>query len=170
MHTPSAACSKILIYGSEGWIGRQVIAHLETIQDSNKKVFKGKARVDKIEELENEINNLRPSHVISVIGRTHGKIGDKIYSTIDYLEQEGKLVDNIRDNLFSPLVLAQICQINNIHLTYFGTGCIFEYDANHPVGEEKNGYDENSCPNFFGSSYSIVKGFTDRLMHLSLMF
>ena len=27
-------------------------------------------------------------------------------------------------------------------------------------------FDEESLPNFFGSSYSVVKGFTDRLMHL----
>ena len=32
--------------------------------------------------------------------------------------------------------------------------------------KEINGFNESSKPNFFGSSYSIVKGFTDRLMHL----
>jgi len=31
--------------------------------------------------------------------------------------------------------------------------------------EEKDGFVEESLPNFFGSSYSIVKGFTDQLMH-----
>ena len=31
--------------------------------------------------------------------------------------------------------------------------------------EEVNGFNEESLPNFFGSSYSVVKGFTDRLMH-----
>ena len=30
---------------------------------------------------------------------------------------------------------------------------------------KKNGFTEDSEPNFFGSSYSIVKGFTDKLMH-----
>ena len=29
----------------------------------------------------------------------------------------------------------------------------------------ENGFDENAVPNFFGSSYSTVKGFTDRLLH-----
>ena len=47
---------------------------------------------------------------MSFIGRTHGKIGDKEYPTIDYLEQPGKLVENTRDNLFSPLVLAILCK------------------------------------------------------------
>ncbi len=30
----------------------------------------------------------------------------------------------------------------------------------------KNGFDEMSLPNFFGSSYSTVKGYTDQLMHM----
>lgn len=45
-----------------------------------------------------------------------------------------------------------------------GTGCIFKYDEMHPFGVEENGFTEYSQPNFFGSSYSIVKGFTDRLI------
>jgi dTDP-4-dehydrorhamnose reductase len=114
----------------------------------------------------NEINDIEPSHVISFIGRTHGKIGDKTYTTIDYLEQKGKLTENVRDNLFSPMVLAVICSKYNIHFSYLGTGCIFEFDEKHPFGLEINGFNESSLPNFFGSSYSIVKGFTDQLMHL----
>ena len=52
-----------------------------------------------------------------------------------------------------------------IHYTYLGTGCIFEYDSEHPYGQEIFGFTEESKPNFFGSSYSIVKGFTDKLLH-----
>ena len=58
-----------------------------------------------------------------------------------------------------------ICKKYGIHYTYLGTGCIFEYDTEHPFGEEVNGFKEDSLPNFVGSSYSIVKGFTDRLLH-----
>ena len=32
--------------------------------------------------------------------------------------------------------------------------------------DEENGFNEDSLPNFFGSSYSVVKGFTDKFMHL----
>jgi len=128
--------------------------------------FKGTARVDNLTNLENEIKNSKPTHVLSLIGRTHGKIGDKVFSTIDYLEEDGKLVENIRDNLFSPLSLAILCKKYDIHFTYLGTGCIFEFDSVHPFGTETNGFREDSEPNFFGSSYSVVKGFTDKLMHL----
>jgi len=72
----------------------------------------------------------------------------------------------MRDNLYSPLLLADICKKNKIHYTYLGTGCIFKFDEDHPFGKEESGFDETSLPNFFGSSYSIVKGYTDRLMHL----
>ena len=154
---------KVLVYGSNGWIGNQFI---EILKKNNVVFVSGKSRADNYETLLNEVQIVQPTHVVSFIGRTHGKIGDKTYTTIDYLEQEGKLVDNVKDNLFSPLMLAMLCKERNIHYTYLGTGCIFKFDEEHPFGEEVNGFTENSDPNFFGSSYSIVKGFTDKFMHL----
>ena len=154
---------KILIYGGKGWIGSQFITLL-----NNKQIayYIGECRVDDTISVTNEIDKINPTHVVSFIGRTHGTIGEKVYSTIDYLEKEGKLVENIRDNLYSPLLLAELCNKRNIHYTYLGTGCIFTYDDEHPFGKEEKGFLSKSLPNFFGSSYSIVKGFTDRIMNL----
>ena len=154
---------KILIYGSNGWIGCQFI---EVIKKNNIEYISGNSRVDNYDTLLEEINNINPTHIVSFIGRTHGIIDDKIYPTIDYLEQEGKLYENVRDNLYSPFVLSHICNTLHIHYTYLGTGCIFKFDEEHPFEEEINGFTEDSCPNFFGSSYSIVKGFTDKIMKL----
>ena len=154
---------KILVYGSNGWIGGQFI---NLLKSNNICFVKGNSRVDNETQIVEEIKDTAPTHVVSFIGRTHGKIDNKIYTTIDYLEQEGKLFENIRDNLFSPLLLSDICSKNNIHFTYLGTGCIFKFDEEHPFGKEENGFNEGSQPNFFGSSYSVVKGFTDRMMHL----
>jgi len=153
---------KVLLYG-EGWIGNKVIEQLEKL---NHKVVIGKVRAEDQAGLEQEIKDNVPTHVMSFIGRTHGSIGKDIYTTIDYLEQPGKIKENIRDNLYSPIVLAFLCSKLGIHFTYLGTGCIFEYDSTHPFGQEVNGFMEDSVPNFFGSSYSTVKGYTDRLMHL----
>lgn len=150
---------KILIYG-KGWIAGEVKEYM------NKKgieYVEGNSRVDDIENLEKEINEINPSNIICLIGRTHGKIGEVVYGSIDYLEQKGKLFENVRDNLFAPLSLAMICNNRNIHLTYLGTGCIFNYDNDH---DTNRGFVENDVPNFFESSYSTVKGFTDRLMHM----
>ena len=156
---------KILIYGSNGWIGTQFV---NILKNNNVEFIEGKSRVDSEEDLLKEINKINPSHVISFIGRTHGIIDNIKYTTIDYLEQPGKFTENIRDNLYSPLLLAYICKSKNIHYTYLGTGCIFKYDETHPFESEENncGFTEQDRPNFFGSSYSVVKGFTDRLMNL----
>ena len=154
---------KILVYGSNGWIGNQFI---EILNKTSIEYKNGISRANNLQSLVKEIESFNPTHIISFIGRTHGVIEDKIYSTIDYLEQDGKLTENIQDNLYSPLLLANICSKKNIHYTYLGTGCIFKFDETHPFGLEENGFNEESLPNFFGSSYSIVKGFTDQLMHL----
>ena len=141
---------KWLIYGSKGWIGSQVCALL-----TQEHIIESSLRVDNEDEIEKELITVKPDRVISLIGRTSGPG----FSTIDYLEQSGKLEENIKDNLYSPLILAILCTKHNIHLTYLGTGCIFN-GYNDEVG-----YGESDKPDFFGSSYSTVKGFTDRLMH-----
>jgi 3,5-epimerase/4-reductase len=153
----------VLVYGAKGWIGQQFI---QVLKANNVRFVAGISRADNSETLTAEITSVNPTHVVSFIGRTHGKIGEKVYPTIDYLEQEGRLLENVRDNLYSPILLNMICREKNIHCTYLGTGCIFKFDEEHPFGKEENGFREESQPNFFGSSYSIVKGFTDKLMHL----
>ena len=149
---------KILVYGHKGWIGGQFISLLENTQYD---YILGAERVDNTPLLIQEIYTVKPTHIVSFIGRTHGTIDDIEYTTIDYLEQPGKLVENIKDNLFSPISLAIVCKERNIHYTYLGTGCIFNYiDDNRDKG-----FTESDIPNFFGSGYSVVKGFTDRLMY-----
>ncbi len=153
---------KVLIFGDRGWIGGMVCKYLEK---ENIEFVKASCRANDKKSVEEELLKVKPTHVMSFIGRTHGVIGEKEYTTIDYLEQKGKILENVRDNLFSPVVLSLLCKKHDIHFSYLGTGCIFEFDEEHPFGEEVNGFNEQSLPNFFGSSYSTVKGFTDELMH-----
>ena len=149
-----------LLFGANGWIGNQIVTFLENHKIS---VIKAISRADNIQDVEQELNrNPTVTNVMSVIGRTHGVYENEKITTIDYLEKPGKLKDNINDNLYSPIILAEVCKKRSIHFTYLGTGCIFEYDNNHTI---ENGFTESDLPNFFGSSYSIVKGYTDRLMH-----
>ena len=173
---------KVLVYGHAGWIGTQFIELLQKEKHVNENATDridfdfalGESRVDDTPSLCKELDKVAPSHVISFIGRTHGTIGTAKYTTIDYLEQPGKLVENVKDNLFSPISLALECKERNIHYTYLGTGCIFSYknmeavinpNPNHPDSNSDRGFNEDDIPNFFGSGYSVVKGFTDRLMH-----
>ena len=154
---------KVLVYGSNGWIGSQVC---NLLNELSIEWVEGKIRAEDLEGIEQEIIQVNPTHIMSFIGRTHGKIGETEYTTIDYLEQPGKIKENVRDNLYSPIVLAILSNKYNFHYTYLGTGCIFEYDESHLFEEEVNGFDESAVPNFFGSGYSVVKGYTDRLMHM----
>lgn len=149
---------KVLIFGWNGWIGRQL---MKVLIDSNKfdEVVVA-SRADNEIDVAIELDSVCPTHVLSMVGRTYGPG----YSTIDYLEQPGKLQENVRDNLFAPVVLALLCNERGVHFTYFGTGCIFDGESS-----DVKGYTEDDGPNFFGSGYSTVKGFTDRLMHLAVM-
>lgn len=142
---------RILIFGGKGWIGQQLSKYL--VNDSVN-VIHACSRADDEMMVEKEILETKPDRIISLIGRTSGPG----CNSIDYLEQKGKLVENIRDNLYGPLVLALLAQKHGIHLTYIGTGCIF-------YGYPEKGYTEDDKPDFFGSSYSVVKGCTDRVMH-----
>jgi 3,5-epimerase/4-reductase len=152
---------KVLVLGHRGWIGSMVVKLLEM---ENIDYVTTDIRPENKVDFEKEVLKLKVSHIMSFIGRTHGIIGDQKYTTIDYLEQDGKLVENVRDNLFSPLVVALLCKKLGIHFTYMGTGCIFKYSYNY--NNYKYKFNEDDVPNFFGSSYSIVKGYTDELMHL----
>ena len=154
---------KIIIYGSNGWIGKQFI---EILKNNNIEFKSSICRADNVESVKQEIQYYNPTHVISFIGRTHGQIDDVYYPTIDYLEQEGKLQENLNDNLYAPIVLSQVCKELNVHYTYLGTGCIFNYDKNHKLDPNGVGFTESDKPNFFGSSYSLVKGYTDRILSL----
>jgi 3,5-epimerase/4-reductase len=155
----------VLVFGGNGWIGSKVV---ELLQNANITVIKSMCRADDIKMIQRELDLIKNvTHIMSFIGRTHGVYNNEVIGTIDYLEKPGKLVENMNDNLFSPIGLAEISKKNGIHFTYLGTGCIFEYDEKtHLYGDVETGFLEADLPNFFGSSYSIVKGYTDRLMQL----
>ena len=143
---------KVLLLGQKGWIGQKVLNILKSLSiDYLTTDLRGED--DNLKEF---ILNSNITHIYCCLGRTHGTLNDKVYTTIDYLENKETLHQNINDNLYTPLSLAMFSDKNNIHFTYIGTGCIFSDDLKE--------FTENDKPNFFGSNYSIVKGFTDMLI------
>lgn len=46
-------------------------------------------------------------------------------------------IECIRGNVLGTLTLADVCQERDLHMTYFGTGCIFHYDDDFTVGSGK---------------------------------
>ena len=153
-----------LIFGGNGWIGKQFQEELNH-QDIPYQHSQHRMDVDHM-LIEEEIRRIGADRVVCLAGRTSGGA----FNTIDYLEGgKQQNYENVRDNLFGPIQLAAVSKKLGIHFTYLGTGCIFNYDAQHTTQNEY-GFKEGDAPNFFGSSYSIVKGFTDRLFHLSDTF
>jgi len=150
---------KVFLIGHNGWIGQQ---YIELFNQNNIEFTYSSHRAETA-EFKQDILNYNPSHVLCCMGRTHGTTTDGTkYTTIDYLENKETLRENINDNLYVPLSTAMFCDSHNIHFTYIGTGCVFEYDETHT---QQIGFTDEEIPNFFGSNYSIVKGFTDMLMH-----
>lgn len=144
---------KILIYGGEGFIGKNVIKYL-----SNKEniIIKSKFRVENFANIENEIINNNPDRLICCIGRVKGKL----IKNQTYLQNIDTLYENINDNLYCPFILAFLSNKYNIHLTYFGTSAFYN---NENIDKKFN---EKDIHNFHNSNYSIVKSFTDNIMDI----
>ena len=145
---------KILFYGSKGWIGGLFMKYLQNIRLFE--VIIGEERIENNETLLTEITKHKPDTIISFTGRTSGYHNNQQINNIDYLELPGKLYENMRDNFIGPINLAQICLALNIQHIYLGTGCIYTYN------DDKKIFGDDDKPNFFGSSYSTMKGNTDQ--------
>lgn len=151
---------KVLLLGAKGWIGSKYLALLK---ERNIDTVTTDIRCENNDIFTFMLNN-DITHVLCCVGRTHGKSSDSVQtSTIEYLESDDTLDINLRDNLYVPARLALFCGKHNIHFTYIGTGCIYEYDDQHQEGSEC-GFSEMDKPNFKGSKYSLVRGYTDMLL------
>jgi 3,5-epimerase/4-reductase len=144
---------KVLVFGARGWIGQQFISN------TKHEIIEAKTRPENYQDTFDEIAQVNPDCVISFLGRTYGTGPDgKLIPSIDYLELPGKLYENMRDNFYAPFNLAQICDKLDTHFIYLGTGCIYTYTT------DKKLFTEQDIPNFFGSGYSTVKGYTDQVL------
>jgi hypothetical protein len=144
---------KVLVYGGRGWIGQQFISN------TKHEIIEAINRPENYQKAFDEIKEVNPDCVISFLGRTYGKDNNGILiPSIDYLELPGKLYENMRDNFYAPFNLASICNKQGINFVYLGTGCIYTYS------KDKKIFTEEDKPNFFGSGYSTIKGYTDQIL------
>lgn len=112
------------------------------------------ARLENREQIEREIEAARPDRIINAAGVT-GR------PNVDWCEEHQ--VETVRANLLGALNLFDAALLRGIHVTNFGTGCIYAYDEGHPMGSGI-GFCEEEEPNFEGSFYSKTKGMLDRLV------
>ena len=140
-----------LIFGGRGWIGGKLATILA---ERGHTVIKAHARLENREAVEAEIVAVHPDFVFNAAGKT-GR------PNVDWCEDHKQEV--IRSNIIGALNLADICFVHGIHMTNFGTGCIYEYDETHPM-YSGIGFKESETPNFAGSYYSKTKIMLDTLL------
>lgn len=154
----------VLLYGAGGWIGGLMTS---VIGAEGLQCVPAQSRADAPDGVRAELERVRPRLVFAAIGCTHGVHAGTAFDTIDYLEQPGRLRENVRDNLIAPLVLAAICREARVPFVSIATGCIFDAaELDIWDGAAQPGFDDDAPANFFASSYSTVKGATDALLRL----
>lgn len=97
---------------------------------------------------------MKPTRVLNAAGVT-GR------PNVDWCESHKE--ETLRVNVIGTLSLADLCDARGIHLTVYATGCIYEYDAAHPLGSGV-GFREAELPNFKASFYSETKGYVDQML------
>lgn len=143
---------KFLIYGRTGWIG----GLLGKLCEGQKIDYVyGSGRLENRSSLEADIASINPTHVFNAAGVT-GR------PNVDWCETHK--VETIRTNVVGTLTLADVCREKGLILINYATGCIFEYDADHPLGSGI-GFKEEDKPNFIGSFYSKTKAMVEDLLH-----
>ena len=141
-----------LVFGGKtGWIGQKLMVIL---QDKGHTAIAAKSRLENREAIQEEIQRLQPDCVVNAAGQT-GR------PNVDWCEDHKQ--EAICSNVLGPLNLADITCNYNIHLINIGTGCIYEYDEEHPMGSGI-GFKEEEPTNFRGSFYSHTKCMLDDLL------
>ncbi|THZ34450.1 NAD(P)-binding protein [Aureobasidium pullulans] len=146
----STSQNVFLIWGGNGWVA----GHLETLlKDQGKSVHTTTVRMENREAVIEELNRIKPTHVLNCAGCT-GR------PNVDWCEDNKAAT--IRSNVIGTLNLADACEQRGIHISVFATGCIYAYDDAHPIGGP--GFLETDPANFSGSFYSATKSKVEEIM------
>ncbi|KAJ8758602.1 hypothetical protein K2173_000323 [Erythroxylum novogranatense] len=150
-YSTSSSGMKFLIYGRTGWIGG-LLGKL--CKDAGIAFDYGKGRLEDRKSIVEDVKTVRPTHVFNAAGIT-GR------PNVDWCESH--TVETIKTNVVGTLTLADVCKEHNLLMMNFATGCIFEYNKEHPQGSGI-GFKEEDKPNFIGSFYSKTKAMVEELL------
>ncbi|GMI40252.1 hypothetical protein TeGR_g4949, partial [Tetraparma gracilis] len=105
-------------------------------------------RLENRESVAAELDEVKPTHVLNAAGVT-GR------PNVDWCEDNKAAT--VRANVIGTLNLSDLCSLRGVHCTVFATGCIFEYDEEHPLGGgAEKGFTEEDSANFFASWYDRI--------------
>jgi UDP-glucose 4,6-dehydratase len=139
---PAAAAVKVLLFGASGWVGGQLVEHMRD-------AIPARSRLEDTQRMWEELTSVSPTRVVLAAGIT-GR------PNVDWCETNAE--HTVRVNVEGAVALARMCARLGIHLTYFGTGCMYAGD------DSDRPFQEASEPNFFGSTYSRTKIIAEKAM------
>lgn len=139
-----------MLWGGNGWIGGSLV---KLLQQDGKRVIVAKSRLENRDAMAAELDEHKPTHILCAAGLT-GR------PNVDWCESNQEAV--IRVNVCGTLALADLTSGRGMHMTLFATGCIYEYDAAHPIAGP--GFTEQCVPNYTGSFYSKTKVIVEELL------
>lgn len=143
---------RFLVYGgATGWIGQKVVAMFN--KNGTDHVESTNARMQDSEILRATLKHHRIDRVLILAGLT-GR------PNVDWCEDHKE--ETTYTNVVGVLNVVHICHQMGVHVTYLGTGCIYEYDDEHPIGGKR--FTEEDTPNFDGSFYSKTKALVEKLL------
>lgn len=143
---------RVLLFGGNGWLGGTLTRLLR--ERSDVELHLATSRLEDRSGVANELDRVKPTRVLNAAGVT-GR------PNVDWCESHKE--ETVRVNVIGTLTLADLCDARGVHLTVFATGCIYEYDAAHPLGSGV-GFKEHELPNFKASFYSETKGYVDQML------
>ena len=149
----------VLVFGGKGYVGSILC---RTFHQQRIRYILAESRAEDTGEVRKELERVRPTHVVSAIGRTFGMVDGKMcYSAVQYLSSN--LDINLRHNLLCNVNLAKICDDLKIHFTYISTGCIFRHDRAELLDGTAVPFEETDTPNNTKNAYTVVKSMCDEI-------
>jgi len=127
---------------------------VQLLKEQGKEVHVSSARLENRTDVESDILRFKPKYILNCAGVT-GR------PNVDWCEDHKQ--ETIRSNVIGTLNLCDVAFLHHIHITNFATGCIFEYDDEHPM-HSGVGFKEDDAPNFDKSFYSMTKGVVEELL------
>ena len=144
-----------LVWGAAGWIAGHLV---NLLKGDSREVFTSTVRMEEREQVREELDRVGPTHVLVAAGCT-GR------PNVDWCEDHK--LETVRSNVIGTLNIVDVCAMRGVHCTVFATGCIYQYDEEHPW--DGPGFVETDPPNFFGSFYSLTKAHLEEVT-ISLPF
>lgn len=105
-----------IVFGSNGFLGSNII---DVLKMQDKKFITSNVRLNEISKIEALIKTYTPKYIINCAGIT---------GIPNIFWCEDNKIETIETNITHQLTLASLCKKNNIHLTVFGSGAIFQDD------------------------------------------